>query len=58
MVGTQMIGIGVIGGIVAVISWIYFFPVKRLGGLRVPKSIEILGRDTIINANSKGLDLN
>jgi ammonia channel protein AmtB len=53
-----MIGIGVIGGTVAAISWIYFFPVKRLGGLRVPKSIEVLGRDTIINANSKGLDLN
>ena len=35
----------------------YYFPVKRFNLLRIPKSVEILGRDAIMNANSKGLDI-
>lgn len=43
--------------IVSILSWAFFFPIKRLGALRIPKSIEVIGRDAIMNANSKGLDL-
>lgn len=40
-----------------IISWAYFFPMKRLGKLRISKGIEVIGRDTLMNAESKGLDL-
>jgi hypothetical protein len=30
---------------------------KRLNQLRVEKSVEVLGRDTIMNAQSKGINL-
>ena len=39
------------------VSWAYFFPLKRMGHLKVPKSHEVLGRDTIMNAVSQGLVL-
>ena len=55
--GTQLLGLALIGILVIILSWIYFFPMKRLGRLRVSKAVEVMGRDTIMNAESKGLDL-
>ena len=55
--GTQLLGLALISILVLVFSWIFFFPMKRLNMLRVSKSTEVLGRDTIDNAISKGLDL-
>lgn len=55
--GTQLLGLALVSVLVIVVSWIYFFPMKRLNILRVKKSIEVLGRDTVMNAESKGLDL-
>jgi len=55
--GTQLLGIALITILVIVITWIYFFPMKRMNRLRVNKGIEVIGRDTIMNAQSKGLDL-
>ena len=55
--GTQLLGLALITTLVLSVSWGYFFPMKRMNQLRVPKSTEVLGRDTIMNAVSKGLDL-
>lgn len=55
--GTELLGFALISILVIVISWIYFFPIKRLGRLRVKKGVEVIGRDTLMNAQSKGLDL-
>lgn len=57
LLGTQLLGLAMITILVISISWMYFFPMKRLATLRVPISIEVIGRDTIMNAESKGLDL-
>jgi hypothetical protein len=40
-----------------ILSWVYFFTLKRMKWLRVSKAVEVLGRDTIMNAESKGLEL-
>jgi ammonia channel protein AmtB len=55
--GTELLGLGLIAILVLAISLLYFFPMKRLGKLRVPKAIEVIGRDTVMNAQSKGLDI-
>lgn len=55
--GTQMLGLALITILVIIFSWIYFFVVKRLGHLRISKAVEVLGRDTVMNAESKGLEL-
>jgi len=55
--GTQLLGLALITVLVLGVSWGYFLPMKRVNQLRVPKSTEVLGRDTIMNAVSKGLDL-
>lgn len=57
LVGIQVLTLAIITGLVTVLSWAYYFPIKRLGSLKVPKSIEVIGRDAIMNANSKALDL-
>jgi ammonia channel protein AmtB len=56
-IGTQILGFALVTVYVTVLSWVYFFPIKRLNYLRIPKSVEVLGRDAIMNANSKGLDI-
>ena len=55
--GTQLLGLALVSVVVIVVSWIYFFPMKRLNKLRVNKAVEVIGRDTLMNAESKGLDL-
>lgn len=55
--GTQLLGLALITIYVIFVSWLFFFPMKRLKYLKVDKSIEVLGRDTVNNAKSKGLDL-
>jgi len=57
LLGTQLLGLALITILVIVISWGFFFPMKRLDYLRVTKSTEVIGRDTIMNAESKGLEL-
>jgi len=57
LLGVQVLSLSIITALATVLSWIYFFPMKRLNSLKVPRSIEVLGRDAIMNANSKGLDL-
>ena len=57
LLGTELLGLASVTILALVLSWVYFFPMKRLNYLRVTKSMEVLGRDTIINAQSKGLDL-
>lgn len=57
LLGTQLLGLALITILVIVVSWSYFFPMKRLNHLRVSKGIEVIGRDTVMNAESKGLDL-
>lgn len=55
--GTQLLGLALITIYVTFVSWCFFFPMKRLEQLKVKKSTEVLGRDTVNNARSKGLDL-
>ena len=55
--GTQLLGTALITIYVSFCSWAYFFAMKRLHYLKVKKSTEVLGRDTVNNAVSKGLDL-
>lgn len=50
-------GLALITLLVLCLSWGYFFPMKRLLMLRVKKSTEVLGQDTIRNAVSRGLEL-
>ena len=57
LLGTQLLGISLVAIYSMVLSWTYFFPLKRLKKLRISKSIEVIGHDTIMNARSKGLDL-
>ena len=57
LIGIQVLSFVVITGTMAFAAWVYFFPFQRLGNLKVPRRVEILGRDAIMNANSKGLDL-
>ena len=57
MLGTQLLGFALITILVVVITWGFFFPMKRLNKLRIDKSVEVIGRDTLMNAESKGLDL-
>lgn len=55
--GTQLLGMTLISVLTLVVSWAYFFPMQRFKKLRVPKSTEVLGRDTVMNAISKGIEL-
>ena len=48
--GTQLLGIALITILTIVVTWIYFFPMKRMDKLRVKKGIEVIGRDTLMNA--------
>ena len=57
MLGTQLLGFALITILVVVVTWGFFFPMKRLHKLRIDKSVEVIGRDTLMNAESKGLDL-
>lgn len=57
LLGTQLLGLSLVAIYSMVISWAYFFPLKRLKKLRISKSTEVIGHDTIMNARSKGLDL-
>lgn len=57
LLGTQLLGMCLVAIYSMVMSWGYFFPLKRMNGLRISKAIEVIGHDTIINAKSKGLDL-
>ena len=57
MLGTQLLGFALITILVVVVTWGFFFPMKRLNKLRIEKSVEVIGRDTLMNAESKGLDL-
>ena len=57
MLGTQLLGFALITILVVVITWGFYFPMKRLNKLRIDKSVEVIGRDTLMNAESKGLDL-
>lgn len=56
-IGTQFLGFALITIYVIILSWIYFFVFKRLGYLRIELAYEVLGRDTVMNAESKGLEL-
>ena len=55
--GTQLLGLALITVLVIIVTWVFFFPLKSLGKLRVRKSVEVLGRDALMNAESKGLEL-
>jgi len=57
LLGTQLLGMCLVTIYSMVISWAYFFPLKRMNGMRISKAVEVIGRDTIMNARSKGLDL-
>jgi ammonia channel protein AmtB len=50
LLGTELLGLASVTILALVLSWLYFFPMKRLDYLRVSKSVEVLGRDTIMNA--------
>jgi len=56
-IGTQLLGLALITILVLIVTWGYFFPMKRLNLLKVDKSTEVLGRDTIMNAVSKTIEL-
>ena len=57
LLGTQLLALCLSMIISLVISWGYFFPMKRIKKLRIEKHVEVIGHDTIMNARSKGLDL-
>jgi len=57
LLGTQLLALCLTLIISLVVSWGFFFPMKRLNKLRVEKSVEVIGHDTIMSAKSKGLDL-
>jgi ammonia channel protein AmtB len=40
-----------------IISWLYFFIVKRCKLLRLKKAEEVIGMDAIMNAKNKGMDV-
>ena len=50
-----MLGFALIRILNVVITWGFFFPYKRMEKLRVKVSTEVIGRDTIMNAASKGI---
>jgi ammonia channel protein AmtB len=50
LLGTQLLGMCLVAIYSMVMSWAYFFPLKRLNGLRISKATEVIGHDTIMNA--------
>ncbi len=55
--GIQLLGWGTVTIWTTIITWIYFFSLKRCKLLKVKKAQEILGLDTINHARSKNIEL-
>jgi ammonia channel protein AmtB len=57
ILGIQLLGWASVSVWTTVITWIYFFSLKRCKLLKVKKAQEILGLDTVYQATSKRIDL-
>ena len=57
ILGIQFLGWASISVWTTVITWIYFFSLKRCHILKVKKAVEILGLDTVYRAKSKKIDI-
>ncbi len=57
ILGIQLLGWAAVSVWTTVITWIYFFSLKRCRLLKIKKAQEILGLDTINQAHSKRIDL-
>ncbi len=52
-----MLGAAVVFIWFSLLSWIYFSTAAQWEKLLVDKSIEVLGRDTVLHARAKGINL-
>ena len=57
LLGIQILGWAAVSVWTTVITWIYFFSLKRCKRLKIKKAQEILGLDTIMQAHSKRIDI-
>jgi len=57
ILGIQLLGWASVSVWTTVITWIYFFSLKRCKLLKVKKAKEILGLDSVSQATSKRIDL-
>lgn len=57
ILGIQFLGWAAIAVWTTVITWVYFFSLKRCKVLKVKKAHEIIGLDTLYQAKSKRIDL-
>jgi ammonia channel protein AmtB len=55
--GIQLLGVITVTIYTFLISWFYFFPMKRLKLLKVNMAVEVLGMDTINDAESKNIPI-
>lgn len=56
-IGIQFLSLVIISIWALIVSWVYFFILKRLKVLRLTLSEEVLGADTIAYAKNKGIDI-
>lgn len=55
--GIQVLTFTIVTAIITIFSWIYFFFIHKMGWLKVEKSVEVLGRDAVMNSMGKDIDL-
>lgn len=56
-IGIQFLSLVIMSCWAIVVSWVFFFPLKRCKLLKLKKAEEVLGMDTITYAKNKGLDI-
>lgn len=56
-IGIQFLSLVIITAWAIIISWIYFFILKRCKVLRLKKADEVMGQDMMAYAKNKGLDI-
>lgn len=56
-IGIQFLSIVIISTWSLIVSWVYFFVLKRFKVLRLSMADEVLGADTVAYAKNKGIDI-
>jgi ammonia channel protein AmtB len=56
-IGIQFLSLVIITMWTIIVSWIFFFPLKKCKLLRLKKAEEVVGMDALQNAKNKGLDV-
>jgi ammonia channel protein AmtB len=57
LLGIQLLGWAAVSVWTLIVTWIYFFSLKKCHMLKLKRAEEVIGHDTINMAKSKGIDI-